>query len=75
MVRRSVKRWIVDHLEKLCSALDCLPAIWYTRGFGWSFVLRDGQFGCLLGVSRWSVALDDRWHTGHWRSRDVTELA
>lgn len=25
-----------------------------------------GQIGCIIGISRWSVELDERWGTGVW---------
>lgn len=55
-----MKRALVVALDRLCAALDRLPA-WTYR-----YVGRWASCSGVLPLSRWSDALDRRWDTGVW---------
>jgi hypothetical protein len=61
---RKIKYLIVMLLEKLDHLLDQVPR--YSEGRWW----RDGDWGCALGLSNRSWALDERWQTGYWEDGD-----
>lgn len=55
-------RWfIVWSLENLCHLLDRIPTYEDGRWY------RYGDWGCLLGLSRRSSDLNDRWGLNVWK--------
>lgn len=65
---RKIKYWIVVLLDKIDHVLDQIPR--YIEGRWW----RDGDWGCALGLSNRSFALDERWQTGYWKDGDEEVL-
>lgn len=62
---RAAQTVTVDAIEATCSVLDRVPWLYRTDdGWRWS---RYGQIGCVLGISRLALRLDDRWQTGHFQ--------
>ncbi|MBM0127579.1 hypothetical protein [Pimelobacter simplex] len=62
---KAVQTVTVDTVEATCSVLDRVPWLYRTDdGWRWS---RHGGIGCVLGISRLALRLDDRWETGHFQ--------
>ena len=58
-----MKYAVVAALDHLCGILDAIPSYsWAEKRW-----YRYGDWGCSLRLSKRSVDLDDRWHTGYWK--------